>query len=313
MKEHTRNIAVGMTVIVALIMLGWMILVFAGLPQIFQTGYTIRLTSDSTHDVHEGDAVHLAGMRVGRIMKIDFTDGDPRKGVTFIARIKGSKSIPGNATAYVYTRGFGGAYVELKADGPPRMDLDTNEPMDYLPKDGSVVMAMKHHSPSLFPDELTDAFKGLSSLADNLNAMIAPAGDSNAPPEIGPDGLPVPLQSITGAVVRLNRTLDSVRAFADDARESVGAISESATAAADRFEVLARRLIEDADKIAELMTTINKIAMKMESGEGTAGMLLNDTRLYENMLDLAHQMGKMLEEFRSLTRKWKTEGVRLKM
>lgn len=43
MKESTRNIAIGLTVIAALVLLGGMILIFAGLPGPLQTGYKIKL------------------------------------------------------------------------------------------------------------------------------------------------------------------------------------------------------------------------------------------------------------------------------
>ncbi len=51
MTPNARNIAVGLTVIVALAMLGGMILIFAGLPQMFQAGYEIKIINGSANSM----------------------------------------------------------------------------------------------------------------------------------------------------------------------------------------------------------------------------------------------------------------------
>ena len=134
MTENARNILIGLTVLVALALLGGMILIFAGLPGPFQTGYRIRLRFASTGNAQEGDTVHLNGLPVGKITEIHFADGDPRKGVTMVARIDRGVSIPANVRAYISGKGLaGGAFVDLKPEGPDRIDPKTGKPMDLQP------------------------------------------------------------------------------------------------------------------------------------------------------------------------------------
>ena len=109
MKERARNLAVGLTVIGALIMFGVLVLLFTGLPEMFRRGPVLRMNFPATADVHKSDWVHLAGVRVGKITDIVFRDGDPRKGVQFVARIDEGVRIPGNVQPRIFTRGFGGA------------------------------------------------------------------------------------------------------------------------------------------------------------------------------------------------------------
>ena len=51
MKEHTRNLTVGLTVLVALIMFAGMIVLFAGLPEAFQPGWELRMRFPSSGGV----------------------------------------------------------------------------------------------------------------------------------------------------------------------------------------------------------------------------------------------------------------------
>lgn len=303
MTPNARNIAVGLTVIVALAMLGGMILIFAGLPQMFQAGYEIKIKFDATYDAYEGDPIHLIGMRVGRITKIRFSDpADPARGVTFTARIDSDVRLPGNVKAFLFTKGLiGSAYVELKPDGPEQLDPSTGKPIKFLPTDRVTIIEGVHIGSGLLPEELTPALKGLSKLADNLNRLIAPK-PPDAPTTTQAAGAPGGLE---GTIEKLNATLDALKNFAVDARESTRQLSKTASTAEGRINELAEKLIENAEKISTLMTVMNKTVMKIESGKGTAGLLINDPALYNNLLETSRQMSGMLEEFRQLIQIWK--------
>ena len=361
MNEQARNLAVGFTVLVALALLGGMILLFTGLPQVFLGGYEIRFAASGTHDAHEGDPVHLSGVRIGRVTDIRFTDpGKPYEGVTFTARIESDIKLPANVRAYFFTKGLvGAAYIELKADGPPYIDPRTGEPLEHFPTDGSIVMESAHVGSSVMPDELTDAIKGVSKLAANLNALLEPepappAATGQAGTETQTASAPAPPPGLRGTVVRLNRTLDAfsavlgdvenqrniktslkdlaaataaakeamdaLKAFADDARrtatsaeETAKSFTELADSTRNRIDDLTQRLIADAEAISATMATINRAAAKIESGEGTAGKLLNDPELYNSLLNTTEQMSRLITEFRELVETWKSGGVELKI
>ncbi|MDY6913790.1 MAG: MlaD family protein [Planctomycetota bacterium] len=339
MSERLRNLTVGITVIVALAMLGGMILIFAGLPGAFRGGYKIKICFPATSDAKEGDAVHLAGMRIGNITDICFTDGDPRKGVTFTTRIDSGTRIPGNVRAYIYTRGFvGGAYMELKGDGPERFDAH-GRVLEFLPA-GFVITDGVLKGSGMVPDELITSLKGLNKLAENLNTLIAPAPAQTptTTPATTP-GRPSPA-GLKNTVEKLNRTLDAMYKLVGDeenqvnfkvalanlakatatANESMEAFKQFAveakamTKTADRrIDELARKLIEDAEKISTLVTTLNQTAKKIAAGKGTAGRLINDPELYNNLVEVSKQMTKLLKEFRRLIEAWEESGVELKL
>jgi len=79
MKERTRNLLVGLTVMVALVVMGGMILVFQELPGFLQMGYRVKLRFPGASGITEGSDVLLAGRRIGRVTHVEFTDGDTLK------------------------------------------------------------------------------------------------------------------------------------------------------------------------------------------------------------------------------------------
>lgn len=355
MREYVRNLAVGTTVIVALGLLGGMILLFTGLPAMFQRGYEVRISSYTTHDTHEGDIIHLSGMRIGRITEIDFADPDrPTEGVTFVVRIDPDVRLPGNCKAYFFAKGvMGGAYIGLKADGPPRYDEEGNV-LEFFPTDGSIVMESEFVGSGLIPPELTDAMKSLSDLAKNLNVLIAPEPAPPATGEAVPGTQPTAPGGIRGTIGKLNRALDAMstvlgdvenqrniktslanlakataaateameamKAFADEARKTASAarttaedFSKLAGRSQQRMDDIADKLIVAAENVSELMATINRSAGKIESGEGTAGKLLNDPELYNSFLSATKQLNQLMGELRQMVEIWKEGGIEIKL
>jgi ABC-type transporter Mla subunit MlaD len=210
MTDKVRNIAVGLTVILALVLLGILILVFTGVPELLQTGYVVTMRFDVTYDVATGDDVHLQGIRVGKVVSVDFTDpANPAKGVTFLARINRDVRLPANTRAVVFTRGLvGKGYLDLTLEGAPTIDPATGRPR-YLPNDGSAVLQGEHRGDGMFPPELSQAARDVSDLAHSLKDALAPAPGAGATtePTTGPA---VAAAGLRGTLDRLNRTLDAL-------------------------------------------------------------------------------------------------------
>ena len=339
MTEHAKNLAVGLTVIVALVLLGSMIVLFTGLPTVFQRGYRIEIRLPNRAETNPGDEIHISGEKVGRITGIDFTDpDDPYKGVTLAARIDRNIRLPANTAAFVFKRPFmGGAYIELKPEGPLPTDPATGGPVAFLQPGTEIVIPGHVITPSMLPDDLEPALKGLAKLAENLNNLIAPppppqgTTTASAPAPRTPlarsisnldaalEGLAkvfgdvenqanwkTSLANLAKATERTDKAMVAMRQFADEARKT-------SMTAGKRIDQLTRKLIEDAEKISQLLATVNRAAMKLEAGEGTAGRLINDPKLYNNLVELTQQMKLLLGELSELVKTWKEKGVKIKM
>ena len=365
MKDYTRNLAIGLTVVVALAMLGGMIVIFTVTPGSFGGGYPIAMQAETTHDVHVGDPIHMAGMRIGQITDVRFADpSNPGKGVWITGRIDGQIRLPGNTAVHVFTKGFSGqSYVSLVTDGPDRTDPATGKTIEFWPTDASIPLPVIHKGAAMIPEEAREALASLSesfaafdeirALAHSLNEAIAPpttaptSQGATRPGAVAPAGL-------KGAIENLNRTLtglsaivgdprnqsnikvslsnlakataqatdamDALKDFAVEARgaaaqvtQTVKSVTDTANIAGKRFDAAAGKLINSADRLSALLTTLNKAAGKIESGEGSAGKFINDPKLYNNLIEVSDQMTQLLKEFRQLVKKWKASGLEIKL
>jgi len=364
MKEYARNVAVGLTVLVALGLLCGLILIFAIVPTAFRSGYPVTMMAPSTQDIHKGDAIHLAGIRVGQITDVRFDDPkNPKKGIRICGRIDREIRLPGNTVVMVFSKPLAGsAYIELKAEGPPRTDPKTGQILEFLPTDGSILLAVVHKQSGLIPDELREvlvslkdsmeALEDIGALARSLNEAIALDGEGEDGPAAttGPAGAQPAGGGLKGAIWKLNRTLDGLLAivgepenqtnlktlltnladttrrtgeavdalkeFAVEARKTaaaaegtIAAVKTAADQARERLDEVSRKFIDSAEQLSALLATANKAVTKIESGEGTAGRLLNDPKLYNNLLESTKQLADLLKEFRRLVRQWQETGL----
>jgi len=210
-------------VLAALGILGGLILIFTGLPQMFMRGNVVKIKFNNTHGLIPGDTIHLLDKSVGRVTDVSFTDGDPRKGVTVTARIDSDIRLPSNVQASVHSRGITGkGYLSLWPSGPLRKNPETGEEMQFYPKDMIVeLVGIPRTGGGMFPAELKDAMKDFGKLATNLNRLLeggdAVATDPTTAPTTQPDEKIPP--GLLGTVTRLNRTLDAVYEVAGRSEE----------------------------------------------------------------------------------------------
>jgi phospholipid/cholesterol/gamma-HCH transport system substrate-binding protein len=114
--------------------------------------------------------------------------------------------------------------------------------------------------------------------------------------------------------------MTELKQFAADARETLKQIktgAETVTTAAQTTQVradeLAGKLIEQADKMGQLLTTLNQAAAKVDQGEGTVGKMLNDPALYNNLLQASDQLVRTLRELQDVLDQWREQGVPIKV
>src|SRR6059058_5401559 len=106
MSLYRKNIFVGLTVLLALTLLGWMILRFADAPFKLMTKRQVRVYFDaaSAEGLSEGSPVLYLGVTVGRISKIS-RSGDLRS-VLIEALV--DPPLPGNVEGRIRTQILGG-------------------------------------------------------------------------------------------------------------------------------------------------------------------------------------------------------------
>ena len=68
-----------------------------------------------------------------------------------------------------------------------------------------------------------------------------------------------------------------------------------------------------SDKLGEAVTNLNSLLDKINNGQGTAGKLVNDGRLYEQLLEDSKQLNLVLLDLKSFVAQSKEKGIPLKL
>ena len=306
MNEKSRNLLVGLTVAVAIVMLGWMILKFQELPAWARSGYEVHVVMHESGRLDEGADVRLAGIRIGRVAEIDFVDGDPTKGVGMTLVIDSDVKIPGKVNPYIRGRVMSGTALVLVADGK---EPGVSRTQLWLPKDESVAL---HQPPGaadqgggMLPPHLVDQFKGTLTKLDIVLDAVSDILDKES------------RDNIKGALAEFHLAAAEMKRLGKSGADAFGKydkVAEKLSTELDKLDRilttvekgLAPKLVENVDKFGKLLTALTVTINKVNSGEGTAGRLLADPKLYNELIDTFATLRKMLEQ-------WQEEGVKMKM
>src|SRR3954467_6199135 len=106
MSAFKKNLMVGITVLIALILLGWMILRFSDAPfRLFaKAQMPIKLEAPSAEGVSEGTSIYYLGVSVGRVTKIERSED--LKSVVMQGLV--DPPLPENIEGRIRTQLFGG-------------------------------------------------------------------------------------------------------------------------------------------------------------------------------------------------------------
>jgi phospholipid/cholesterol/gamma-HCH transport system substrate-binding protein len=340
MATYHKNIAVGLTMLVGLLLLGTMILLFGDAPVKFFQGSQIRiqLDADGAEGLSKGSPVNYLGVSVGKIEGVELAKGG--QAVVINASIDEHHGVPANVEGFIRGNLIGGtSTLNLELTGPTPQGTLTSDTRLQAHIGGSTAL----------PKEFTD-------LAKEIRVLVAQINQNKLA-----DKVAVAVDKVSLAIDSANKTFNKVSDAVDDLRKVLGddklrgdikdtignfkAVSENAKTIAKNLETFSTKLTKlsgDFERITvEISGTINKtgtrideiskaltqrtdqlagvldkmqsIANKIDKGDGTAGKLINDPKLYESLTDTTAELHLTIKDLRRLIQQWEQEGVPFKL
>ena len=290
---------VGGFVIVAFCAFCWMVFIFGELPIAVSRfrSFTVLVKFANAPGVQKNTPVKYCGYQVGKVIEImapqsvtDRETGQSYHEVNVTLAIeKKYATIPSHIRVMLMKRGLGSSYIELQIDPDmPLVPLDPARPETIYLVDEMVLRGGTGVSSEFFPPEMQ---KKLESLVDSIGALA-----SNANEVIGDTdnkaNIKKTLANVTEMTAQATETLKSVKQFSD-----VGAAKlESAT-----------------EKLNDALGEFRNIMAKVNNGDSTAAKLLNDGRLYENLLDSSLELQMALEQLKILAAEAREKGIKIKL
>lgn len=338
-KSVARDFLVGITAIVGVGGLLFMLMLFGEFRKRFEPVYPIKLSMPAGAGIGGTSPVLFNGVRVGAITNLAVAN-PPTEGIVATLNIRKGIPIPRDLAVYVEKGLVGEAAMSLSF----APDARTN---DFIPEDaflpGRDTPPIRVTPRSLFGD-LQRPLERLSATADKfekfadtytklgetLQGLLAPRDpadvDAGKTPTVatviarvdsllanlnkwaGDDSL---LKNLKDSSSKIGELMTDARAAAksiDDAAKGLDAKGERAVAA---VESLARDAKSTLSRLDGALTDVSAIAGKINRGEGTAGQLVNNPDLYKSLNNAAERLDKALTELQLLLQKFKAEGIKV--
>jgi phospholipid/cholesterol/gamma-HCH transport system substrate-binding protein len=323
--QKRRDVIVGIFVIVGLAALAWMILQFGDLPTAVtrMRSFQIYVQFPTAPGVMKDTPVRFCGYQVGMVTRVappairkDLDTGQLyHQTLCTLSINRIYKDIPSNVEVKLMTRGLGSSYLELKVDprklpAPPR---DPNDPNSCRLAEGMVLQGSTGMTSEFFPEESQAQLSGLvedirtfvghanSILGDpknkeNFKATLANVAQTSA-------AMPVAINQVVETIKDAQQTLDEFRQLAATGSNAL----KNTDAKAERLVV---SLVNTSNELGKAVSQLRLAMEKINNGDGSAGRLLNDGRLYESLLESTTQLNVLLKDLKDLTTKVSEQGLR---
>ncbi len=300
--QQKRNMIVGAFVIVGLCVFVYMVFLFGELPVVTAklTSYEVKVRFPSAPGVEKSTPVQYCGYPIGKVTNVSpparFRDeqGEFRYQVLVDMAISNDyNAIPSNVRVKLFRRGMGSSFIELFTTPMTEEQLQTLEPK-YL-RGGMVLQGESGTGSELIPEELQEKFKTfftkVTILVDNVNTIV---GD-----EQNKTNLKNTLANLSKATEESIATLQQIKEFSQTGREKLSSISDS--------------VAKTSEELGETLIEVRRVLNKINSGQGTVGKLINDDKLYENLVDSSEELKAALEKMKKLLDKTSEKGIQVKM
>jgi len=324
-SQRRRDVVVGIFVVLGLGALGWMIFKFGDLPTAVSRmkSFQVYVQFPSAPGVQKDTPVRFCGYQIGRVTSVmaprvlaDMKSGRAYHQTKAVLSIdKDYPDIPSNVEVKLMTRGLGSSYIELKLDPEqqPAPPQDPNRPETQFLVDGMTLQGSTGLTSEFFPEE---SQKKLNNLVEDIGTFIGNANDIIGDPN-NKGNVKATLANLAEATANIAVAMDKATDAMDNAEKTLDefrTLAATGTTTLKNADAKAERLVVSVVSASgELNRAISQLRLaieKVNQGQGTAGRLVNDARLYEKLLESTEQLNVLMKDFKDLVDKVSEKGLR---
>ncbi len=289
MKNLSSELRVEVFAIIVILILSFMTLKVGVLSSMWEKGYRLYVVFDNISGLDENSRIKIAGVDSGIVERITLKDG--RAELTLL--IHPETKIYENAKASLRMTGLlGDRYLALTTgtsdkpllnDGDFITQIGQSADMDILATEltsaggyvGDLAESLGEILNESEKQDLRDVIHNLKAISEDLRVILA---DNKEP---------------------LHKTIANLENFSTSLQEDgPGLIGELRKVASDLEVVIGKNsdlFAESMENIRDLSAAANKIAVRLEKGEGTIGKLLKEDGLYASLNKVAEGAGKAVD------------------
>ncbi len=306
--QKKRNVIVGVFVVIGVCSLVWLIFKFGDLPVFVSRwkSFEVRVQFPTAPGVQENTPVRFCGYQIGRVVDVKpptilMNPKTDQWSYQTIAIINIDKEydnvIPADVEVKLMTRGLGSSYIEFKTQ-----PFDVKEPQGKSLVEGSLLQGSTGMTSEFFPEE---SQKKLEELVDGLRTFINNANDILGDKD-NKENIKTTLANLTEVTKQATKAL---KGFQELSTTGTATLKNADV----RIEKFVTAMVGSSEELSKTVAELRLILEKVNNGQGSLARLMNDGRLYENLLENSQQLQVVLQELKSFIVKSRDEGLPIKL
>jgi len=263
------ELKVGVTVIVASVVLAVLVFLMSGTTGMFTRKFTLITYFDNAEGLRGGQPVDLEGVPVGNVVSVKVVPNRPAAPVQVVMKIKADwrPFLHKDSKATVKTAGIlGESFIDIDSKGATKATVVDGDELQSQNAPG-----------------LDDVVRSSQGTLQNMDVLIRRLDRIVASVESGKGTLGEVINDPT-LINKINAVLNQVQGLLNDVSNGQGTLGQLF-----KDKTLYRKLDESIDKL-------NKIADDAQAGKGNLGKLLKDEALYNNLNQSVTKANKLLDD-----------------
>ncbi len=259
---------------------------------IFQSTKTLFAVYEDVEGLVPGAKVNVNGLSVGKITQIDFLPNTTK--ILVSMEVRKDLDFSKQSEALLYETGLiGGKAIAIRPVFDSADVIESGDTLKAEIKPGLTELINRQIEP------LQIKIESMLSSADSLFAGVSNVLDNNTQ-----TNLKKTLENLSITTNNLNKASLAAVNILDQNQEQLNATFSNIKMTSDNLKTITDS-IENTQigytirSFTKTVEGLNKIVASIESGQGTAGMLINDDVLYQNLSDASEELEQLLSDLKN--------------
>lgn len=284
MKFFTKEVKIAIVAIIAIVVLFYGLQFLKGL-NIFSTDQSYYVAFDDVSGLSSSSPVYANGYKVGVVKDIIY-DYNPSGKIVAVVGLNKQLRLPVGSKAEISSDLLGNIKVNILLGNDP---LNMISAGDTIP--GGAEKGMMSKVGEMLP-AIESIMPKLDSIMSSLNMLLADPALRNT------------LHNVEGMTGNLNQTSQELKTLSAQLNREVPTMLNKTNGVLDNTQQLTANLsaIDIASmtaKVDQTLANVNEMTRKLNSNEGTLGLLMRDATLYNHLSATAADADSLLIDLKA--------------
>ena len=258
---------------------------------IFNNQKEVYTLYDEVEGLELGAKVTINGLNIGKVSNIDLYPGTTKILVTM--GLRPDMKFSPSSTAVLYEAGLiGGKAISISPDFASGAVIKSGDTLPAAVQPGLTQLINQQIAP--LQQKITSTLTSVDSLFVGVRNVLDAQTQTNLKTSL--EGLSRTIKNIDGLTNTMKKIVDANKNEIDTTLKNLAATTDNITTISDSLATLdVKAILSKYDAIAVKLDTI---LGAIEAGEGTAGKLINNTDVYDNLNATLAELEALLSDLK---------------